>query len=219
MRRFATAWLDLLLPPACFRCGAPGRDALCRACLHALPPPPPLPAGAPLSGLAAGAAYRGEVEGWVRRFKYPGAGIALDPAPEAVLEALLRRAAEALPRPALVVPVPLHPRRLRARGFNPAGRLSRALARGLGLPWDPVALIRVRETRSQTGLGAAERRRNVAGAFAPARALPEAVRAPGGSVWLVDDVVTTGSTVRAAARALRRGGARRIHALAAAGTP
>ncbi len=116
------------------------------------------------------------------------------------------------PAPDLVVPVPLHPRRLRERGFNPATLLARALARERRVRLDPVALRRVRDTPSQTRLDRRARRRNVRGAFvARARVPPR--------VWLVDDVVTTGSTLGEAARALRRAGARSVVGVCAARTP
>jgi ComF family protein len=131
-----------------------------------------------------------------------------------VAEALIREAGDRVPGPApdLVVPVPLHPVRLRQRGFNPAALMASALGRERGLAVDPGALARIRNTPSQTLLPRFERARNVAGAFrARSRALP-------GRVWLVDDVVTTGSTLREAARALRRAGVRRIVAVCAART-
>jgi ComF family protein len=155
------------------------------------------------------------VEDLVHRFKYPRPGLlGLDPGPRAVACALVREAAERAPLPgSLVVPVPLHPARLRRRGFNPAALLARSLARAHGVPVAPRALERVRDTPSQTGLDRRARARNVAGAF----------RVRSGAwipahVWLVDDVVTTGATLHAAARTLRRAGARRIVALCAART-
>jgi ComF family protein len=155
------------------------------------------------------------VEDYVHRFKYPRPGLlGLDPGPRAVACALVLEAAARAPLDAeLVVPVPLHPARLRQRGFNPAALLARALARARGVPLAPRALERVRDTPSQTGLHRRARARNVAGAF---RVRPGA-RIPA-RVWLVDDVVTTGATLREAARALRRAGARRVIALCAART-
>jgi ComF family protein len=155
------------------------------------------------------------VEDFVHRFKYPRPGLlGLDPGPRAVVCALALEAAGRAPlAPSLVVPVPLHPARLRQRGFNPAALLARALARAHGVPVAPRALERVRDTPSQTGLDRRSRARNVVGAF---RVRPGA-RIPA-RVWLVDDVVTTGATLRAAARPLRRAGARRIVAICAART-
>ena len=211
--------LALLLPPACPACGASGphRAGPCHACRAALALSPcvrPPPKG--LDALAVAAAFRPPLDAWVHRFKYPRAGLAgLDPAPGALMRALALEAAARAPGPApeLVVPIALHPRRLRQRGFHPAGELARAIARAHGVPFAPGALRRVRDTPSQTGLSRAARRRNVKGAFEAPRALH------GARVWLVDDVVTTGSTLSAAARELRKAGARRVVAVCAAFTP
>ncbi len=217
LRRVSTSLLDLLLPPHCAACGRAGpRTPLCVSCERALPrragdvrPPPGL------EGLAASFEYRAEVEAWIQRFKYPASGLGgLDPAPRAVVEALARESASAASDrlPELVLPVPLHPRRLRARGFNPAGLLAQAVARSHELPCDPVALQRVRDTPSQTGLDRRARRRNVREAFTARRPGPA-------RVWLVDDVATTGSTLTACARALRAAGAREIIGICAATAP
>ncbi len=110
-----------------------------------------------------------------------------------------------------VVAVPLHPRRQRARGFNQAADLAAQLGR-------PVvdALRRVRATAPQMELPAERRRRNVRGAFAPARRLgirPARTGVEDACVMLVDDVTTTGATLDACARVLRRCGAREVRAL------
>lgn len=233
----------LAFPAVCARCRgrlAAGDGGLCTGCLDALPPWPPdrcavcaegrapLPGApcapcristTPLSGAFAALAYTGETETWVQRFKYPAPGLlGLDPAPGAVLAAALARGlAAARPGPwaaDAVAPVPLHPRRLRERGFNPAAILARRAARCLGVAFEPRLLDRVRDTPSQTGLDRRARRRNVAGAFAPrpGRAIPA-------RVWLVDDVVTTGATLGAAAEALRRAGAREVVGVCVARTP
>ena len=153
----------------------------------------------------------------MKRFKYAAPGLAgLDPAAEAVCLALACEAAARMPRPlpGAIVPVPLHPARIRARGFQPAGVLARAVARRLGVPLLRERLGRVRDTPSQTGRGRAERRRNVAGCFALVSPAPLPPR-----LWLVDDVVTTGATLGEAARVLRRAGVREIGAVCIARTP
>jgi ComF family protein len=111
-----------------------------------------------------------------------------------------------------VVPVPLHRRRLRDRGFNQ----SDDLARGLGLPI-LVALRRTRNTPPQVDLPAATRRTNVRDAFVIARDGNSVSGAlANGIIVLVDDVTTTGATLEACARVLRRAGAREVRALTAA---
>jgi predicted amidophosphoribosyltransferase len=197
--------LELFLPSLCAGCGRGATEPpFCPACAPGpagtLPAPP-----AALDAWHAAILHAGAGADWVRRFKYPARGLAgLDPAAEAAAFGLVRRLARTLPgAPGCVAPVPLHPRRLRARGFSPAALLARAAAREVRAPFAPVLLARLRDTPSQTSLSRAERRRNVAGAFAARVPAPP-------RVWLVDDVATTGSTLAAAARALRRAGAREV---------
>jgi ComF family protein len=220
MRELLRGLFDLALPPICGRCGSATLcgEALCRRCDRALPRgdgDAPHPPG--LTACVAAVAYEGEALRWIRRFKYPQPGISgLDPAATSAVRSFIREAAARAPgpRPQLLVPVPLHPRRLRSRGFNPATLLARVVARDIGVPVDPAALIRTRDTESQTGLDRAARRRNVRGAFRARRRLSAPTH-----VWLVDDVVTTGSTVAEAARVLRHAGARAVTAVCAAQTP
>ena len=109
------------------------------------------------------------------------------------------------------MPVPLHAGRLLRRRFNQAAELSRHLSRLSGVPYRPLALVRVKATRSQIGLGAKARADNVRGAF-KVRENRQAEIA-GRRVLLVDDVYTTGSTVESAARALKRAGASAVDVL------
>ena len=219
MRELLRGLFDLVVPPICGRCGGSTRrgEALCQRCDRALPrgegnaPPPP-----GLAACVAGVAYEDDALRWIRRFKYPRPGISgLDPAAMSAVRSFIRQAAARAPGPPpqLLVPVPLHPRRLRSRGFNPAVLLARVVAREIEVPVDPTALHRVRDTESQTSLDRAARRLNVRGAFRTRRRFSAPAR-----IWLVDDVVTTGSTVEEAARALRRAGAQVITAVCAART-
>ena len=111
-----------------------------------------------------------------------------------------------------VLPVPLGKRRRKQRGYNQAALLAFPLALGLGKPYLGKGLVRVRETRSQVGLSAAERRQNVAGAFLA----PEPHLVEGKILLLVDDVMTTGATLSAAASALLAAGAREVYAVTVA---
>ncbi|MFN8545876.1 MAG: phosphoribosyltransferase family protein [Candidatus Binatia bacterium] len=116
---------------------------------------------------------------------------------------------------ALVVPVPLHPRRLRARGFNQALLLAHRLARRRCLDLGVRALVRLRDTAAQADLGADGRQANIRAAFA--------VRQPatvvGRAIVLVDDVMTTGATANACASALRAAGAERVDVLTVGRAP
>jgi len=128
-------------------------------------------------------------------------------------ELLLLTSVRALLLPGCVlVPVPLHPRRLRARGFNQSELLARELARRTPCRLVAGALVRRKDTPPQTGLSAAARRANLREAFVVRRRGPLVGR----TVVLVDDVLTTGSTARACARALRQAGADDIRLLTAA---
>lgn len=111
-----------------------------------------------------------------------------------------------------IVPVPLHAKRLAERGYNQAALLARPLARLLGKPCGEHLLERVRRTLPQVGLSDAERARNLHGAFLCSQ--PERVRAR--KVLLLDDVMTTGSTVSSASQALLEAGAARVCVLAVA---
>ncbi len=207
--------LDFFLPPVCADCGAPTTgEALCPRCDE--PPCDPMPRPPrPLAAWHAGVSYEDRAAKWIQRFKYPQPGFrGLDPAADGVAIAWALRAARgcAGPAPDAVIPVPLHPRRLRERGFSPPAVLARAIARECGARFEPGAIERTRDTPSQTGLSRSARQRNVASAF---RALQRAPK----RVWLIDDVATTGATLASAARVLRRAGAREITAIAAAYRP
>ena len=109
-----------------------------------------------------------------------------------------------------VTPVPIHPERRAERGYNQAELLAQHFCRGVGLRLETEMLVRTRHTRQQVGLNAQERQENVADAFQTAGPLR------GKTVLLVDDVYTTGATLRACAEAAMMGGARAVYAFALA---
>lgn len=111
----------------------------------------------------------------------------------------------------VIVPVPLHPMRYLSRRFNQSAELGRTLSKRSGVAFDPAILLRTKKTRQQVGLGANERQDNVSGAFTVADT--QKIKVAGKSVLLVDDVYTTGATVKAAAKALKKAGAAHVDVL------
>ncbi len=223
--------LALLFPTPCAACGGslvkPRTGPVCDGCWQRLPRHrgvlcrcgvPLSAAGAGVCGrcrrglgsFAAGASlgrYEGSLRVAIHQLKYRGKRrlarrladeVLADPAARALLE-----------KGALLVPVPLHPRRQRQRGFNQSVLLARALGRRTGLAV-AEALRRRQDTPAQTGLSAAARRANVRGAFG-VRVPPGLLR--GRVVVLVDDVLTTGATATACAQALKAAGAAELRLL------
>ncbi|NER60526.1 ComF family protein [Pseudomonas sp. MAFF212428] len=128
---------------------------------------------------------------------------------------LAHRFADGLPRPALLLPVPMARRRLRERGFNQAGMLAQWLAGQLGIACAADILQRPHDTLAQQGLTANARRGNLLRAFA----LSDSAAIHGLHVAIVDDVLTTGATAQALASLLRQAGAQRVDVYCLARTP
>ena len=115
--------------------------------------------------------------------------------------------------PDLIVPVPSHPRRMRERGYNQAELLARHIAIAVGIPISATAVARIVDTPRQVDLPASQRVRDIRGTFeASSEVLDQ-------SILLIDDVMTTGSTLQECARALRAAGAARVDALTLAREP
>ena len=149
--------------------------------------------------------YSYPIDRLIRALKFHADLVAAHDLAQLLLEQLVGK-----PMPECVVPVPLHPRRLIERGYNQALELARPLALQLELPLDCFSCQRVRHAPPQTELDAKARRRNVRRAFAVRQRLHWR------HVAILDDVVTTGSTVEELAKALKRAGARRIQVWAVA---
>lgn len=115
--------------------------------------------------------------------------------------------------PDLIVPMPLHPNRLKARGFNQATEIARHVSKNLDVPWCANSLIRLHDTAPQAGLHRDERWSNLRGAFACPK------RLQGARILLIDDVLTTGASLSACAEVLRHAGASRVDVAAIARTP
>ena len=208
------AWARLiaatLFPPRCTLCGFPGASLdldLCEVCHADLP-------WARHTGEAVVAfRYEHPVDELIRRLKYQGAIAHARVLGVLLAEVACNRGDEL---PALLVPVPLHAARWRERGFNQAAVIARYAGHLLGIPVTRHATVRVRDTPSQTALDVNARRLNVRGAFAlrEGRSLERLLAA--GHVAIVDDVITTGSTVNELRGVLLAAGVRRVELWAVA---
>jgi len=215
----AASMLDVALPAACAGCGAEG-FALCPACRRALEArlalPPGVPIGLssatpiPLAQLEWCAPFSGAVRAALHGLKYAGERRLAGPLGAAVAARWNVAGAGG----ELLVPVPVHAERARRRGYDQAVLLAAEASRRVQLPWLP-ALERTRNTSPQFDLGRPARRVNVAGAFA-VRGPSEAAQVRGRWIVLVDDVVTTGSTLVACAEALHAAGAVAVSAVTVA---
>jgi len=195
------AMVEPVYPPVCRLCGAPGVSGLCPACRRT---------PTSLEGIVAAAYFSGPLRDAIHSLKYQGNRALAAPLSAYLLEAWQRAWPASSPTPDLIVPVPLHGRRLAERGYNQSALLARAVGRARAVPLAERAVSRLRDTPSQTGLDPAARRRNVSGAFACQG------NVTGREVVLVDDVCTTGATLEACAVALKAGGATRVWALTVA---
>ncbi|HKY32977.1 MAG TPA: ComF family protein [Candidatus Polarisedimenticolia bacterium] len=203
------------LAPDCPACGAPmGSQAkgICADCWAEVDddrfPAGPQPAGSRhLDSMACVGPYRGRLRAVIRCLKFAEMPGLAWPLAERLAPALVPEAA----RPDAVVAVPLHWARRWRRGYNQSELLARGVARLLRAGRPLPALKRARRTAPQPGRSRRERVRNVRGAF---EASAGGGRLEGARVLLVDDIVTTGATLRECARVLRQAGAREVHAAA-----
>jgi ComF family protein len=226
---------DIIMPPVCLSCRTPTatHHSLCVSCWNRIsfirPPvcdrlglPMPFDTGGVMISAAAAADppdfdraraaayYEGVVRDLVRDLKFHDR----HEVRRLLAGWVCSAGSELLAGAELVVPVPLSRWRLLWRRFNQAALIAQEVAAAASLSYAPHVLVRSRATRSQVGLSRAERRRNVAGSFAvPAAARPDLLDR---RIVLIDDIITTGATAGAAARALKKAGAARVDVLAVA---
>jgi ComF family protein len=221
--------LDLLYPPKCLVCGGSGMEEVCHKCrkdFRALTPPLCDRCGEMISAATAdtlcpscatetsyhftkaraAGIYDGLLRQAILNLKY-GEKRRLAAPLGAYLAGFLTTRPFA-PEPFdLLIPVPLHTARLQSRGFNQAALVAKEVGRALDLPVSENALHRTRRTKAQMRLNAAERARNIQGAFE----VPNPSLVEGKSILLLDDVLTTLATTDECARVLMNAGAKRVH--------
>ncbi len=212
--------LDWIYPPACAVCGLPGAPLCvdckseiqyitgeicsicgksinhgkitCKECIHRKPS---------FDSVRSLAIYSGVIRECIHSLKYEN-NRALGKYFAELLIPIVRKQTWSIN---VVIPVPLSMKRLKERGYNQAAVIAHPLALLLEQPYQPYGLEQIRDTRSQVGLSAEERRFNVIDAF---KAIPELVR--GKNILLIDDVMTTGATMESCAKALKYAGSGRV---------
>lgn len=220
--------LDILYPPQCAGCRKTG-SLLCASCMAAIQPlPPPICqcCGAPLpvqsgqlcrkcwryplglSGLRAVSTYQGPLRSCIHALKYEGKTRLAEPLGQMLASTYRYYGLTA----DIIIPVPLHEERQKARGYNHAALLAQICADIVGRPLRNDIVIRQRATPAQVGLHAVERNRNVAGAFVCTPQFATGILA-GRTIGIIDDVYTTGATLAACAAPLFAAGARTVWGL------
>ncbi len=195
-----------LVAPACAGCGMAhpaGVGQLCAGCEADMPAAPHD------ADVIAACAYAFPVDTLIQRLKFDGQLPLARPLGHLLAHAVRVQRPHDAPLPQALIPVPLHPARERQRGFNQAEAIARVVGRELAIPVCSRAVARLRNTSAQSGLDLEKRRRNLQRAFALqlnfTRQVPLLTH-----VAVIDDVVTTGSTLAALAGVLRAGGVRHI---------
>lgn len=201
--------LDFLFPKKCLGCGREG-SWLCSDCFSKIeyfdqPYFRNLP---PLSGVFALGPYRGILKESILAFKYDGVRELVEPLGNLLIQHLSPLPFE---RRSLLVPIPLHKRREIERGFNQAHLLALYFSKNLNLPLLPNVLIKIKNTKPQVELKEKERKENIKDAFFVKESEKHLIKNK--TIFLVDDVMTTGATLKEGAKILKKNGAKRVWGL------
>ncbi len=198
--------IDLLFPPRCAGCGRVD-TAWCENCqqeLDLLPFPQSVRVHPPLSGIASTSAHIGKIQTAIWSLKYENGYKLAQPLGQRLAQHFnsLNWTID------MVVPVPLHTKRLAERGYNQSQLLAEYLTAHIAIPCEPQALRRERQTQAQVTLNAADRQTNMQNAFSGNPSL-----LTNRTILLIDDVYTTGATLAACAEAALSAGAQAVYAL------
>ena len=185
--------IDILIPRKCLGCGREG-SYICSACEIFL-------SELPLTGTPGVWEYEGIIERAIHKIKFEGCYDIINELVEKALEKIEFN----LPPDMVITYVPMWPKKEKERGFNQAELIARKLSRLLGLAEQPL-LVKVRDNRSQVGLGPKEREENVRGVFRCV--IPDVTHCK--NVLLVDDVYTTGATARECVKVLWKAGVKNV---------
>ena len=224
-----TRVLDTMLPPRCVLCGdSSGSNSICDACKDDLPLTGPhcrtcgLPLAVPedktcgrciqklplFTRTVSPVQYRFPVDRLIQAFKFKRQAVAGRVLSHLLCEYIIQHD---IPRPDVLIPVPLHPWRMFRRGYNQAYELAAFTGRVLDIPLLAASLRRGRNTAAQSGLSRKQRRKNVRGAFYWQGLITSAPH-----VAIIDDVMTTGTTLTECARIVKKAGAKRVDVWVAA---
>ena len=188
--------IDTISPPVCRKCGIPTEEYMCFECRER---------NYVFTMARSAAIYDGSLRNAIHLFKYSRRIVLADPLAQLMIRCLPDT--RLVGKFDIVVPIPIHPSRMRERGFNQAEELARRLCEAINIPMNTQVLYKLKKTRHQANLPEDERLINLQGSFAVRNA--DMIR--GRRVLIVDDVMTTGSTLNEAAQVLLSAGAGEVY--------